>query len=58
MDAKYAVVIIVTALGFGALAAILLVPVYRFLRREERLSREWTEEELREEARRRDEDQS
>lgn len=54
MSADYILVIIVTTIGFGVLAAILLVPVYRFLKREDRMLEEVTEEELREEARRRD----
>ncbi|MEM1269086.1 MAG: hypothetical protein AAF752_11525 [Bacteroidota bacterium] len=32
---RYTVIIIVTTVGFAALAAALLVPVYRFLKREE-----------------------
>ncbi|MEX0748174.1 MAG: hypothetical protein WD275_09265 [Rhodothermales bacterium] len=43
---EYTLVIILTLVGFIALAAILLVPVYRFLKREERESRQWTREEL------------
>lgn len=49
----YTVIILLTLVGFLALAAILLVPVYRFLRREEKASDKWTAEEL---ARRRRED--
>lgn len=37
-------VIIITFVGFVTLAAILLVPVYRFLRREEKVSRKFTRE--------------
>ena len=40
----YTLVIILTLVGFLALAAILLVPVYRFLRREEKESRQWSRE--------------
>jgi membrane protein implicated in regulation of membrane protease activity len=42
----YTLVIILTLVGFIALAAILLVPVYRFLKREERESKQWSREEL------------
>jgi hypothetical protein len=51
MDGDYLTVIIVTTLGFGALAAILLVPIYRFLKREDEVSKEWTRESLEERAR-------
>ncbi|WP_456425204.1 hypothetical protein [Rhodocaloribacter sp.] len=43
---EYFVVIVLTFVGFVALAAILLVPVYLFLKREERASQSWTREEL------------
>ncbi len=43
---EYFVVIVVTFVGFVALAAVLLVPVYLFLKREERASQSWTREEL------------
>lgn len=43
MESDYIVVIVVTFFGFVALAALLLVPVWRFLRREEEVSRHWTE---------------
>lgn len=42
----YNVVIIVSFVGFCALAAILLVPIYRFLKREERASETWSTDEL------------
>lgn len=41
----YTIIILLTLFGFLALAAILLVPVYRFLRREERASRKWMPDE-------------
>ena len=41
----YTIIILLTLLGFLALAAMLLVPVYRFLRREERASRRWMPDE-------------
>lgn len=44
---KYHLAIILTTIGFFALAALLLVPVWRFLNREEQISREWTEDALR-----------
>lgn len=40
--AYYTFVIILTLVGFLALAAALLVPVYRFLKREEKAGEEWT----------------
>ncbi|MBT8399102.1 MAG: hypothetical protein KJO98_01390 [Rhodothermia bacterium] len=43
---KYVVAIILTTIGFFALAAILLVPVWRFLNKEEKISEEWTEEKV------------
>lgn len=43
---NYTLIILATIVGFFTLAAILLVPVYRFLRKEEKLSAEWTEEKL------------
>ena len=42
----YLPIIILTAVLFGLLAAILLVPIYRFLRREEEASKHWTPEQL------------
>ena len=45
MDSYY-FVIGVTLVGFFALAAALLVPVYLFLKKEERLAENWTEESL------------
>ncbi len=54
MEGDYWVVIVVTTIAFGALAAMLLVPIYRFMRKEERMLAEVTEDELIEEARRRD----
>lgn len=42
----YLVVIIVTIVGFCALAAALLVPVYLFLKKEEKLADSWTRERL------------
>lgn len=55
MESSYYGIIVVTLIGFLLLAALLLVPVYRFLRREEITARSWTEEELEKSARRRDE---
>lgn len=40
----YLVAIILTTVGFFALAALLLVPVWRFLNREEEISSLWTDE--------------
>lgn len=46
-DNDYTLIIVVTTIGFFCLAAILLVPIYRFLKREEKASEEWTNESLR-----------
>lgn len=54
MEGDYWVVIIVTTIAFCALAAMLLVPIYRFMRTEEEMLEEVTEEELIAEAHRRD----
>ena len=40
----YYLIIALTFIGFVALAAILLVPVYLFLRREEEIASHWTDE--------------
>lgn len=45
-DPEYLPIIIATLLGFGALAAILLVPIYRFLDREQEVAEKWTPEAL------------
>ena len=42
----YTWVILLTLVGFSALAAVLLVPVYLFVRREEQISEQWTPEAL------------
>lgn len=42
----YDVVIITTLVGFFLLAYLLLFPVYRFLQKEERVSKQWTPEAL------------
>lgn len=42
----FTLIIVLTLVGFLALAAILLVPVYRFLRREEEASRKWSAREI------------
>jgi membrane protein implicated in regulation of membrane protease activity len=42
----YVSIIILTVVLFTLLAAILLVPVYRFLKREEEASKNWTRESL------------
>ncbi|PSQ83525.1 MAG: hypothetical protein BRD45_03880 [Bacteroidetes bacterium QS_8_64_10] len=43
----YAVVAFLTLIGFAGLAALLLVPVYLFLKREEQASKRWTRDALR-----------
>ena len=42
MDGSIYLVIAVTFFGFIGLAFVLLFPVYRFMRRQERLSDDWT----------------
>lgn len=42
----YFPIIVATFFGFIILAFVLLVPVYRFLKREEEVSKYWTEEAL------------
>ena len=44
MESDYTTIILVTFFGF--VAAILLTPVYLFLKREERVSKDWTRDEL------------
>lgn len=46
MDSYYVIVIVVTLVGFCALAYILLAPIWRFLDREEQVSEQWTKEAL------------
>ena len=43
-DYNWTLIIIATAIGFFALAFILLYPIYRFMRREEDVSKGWTRE--------------
>lgn len=43
-DPQYLPIIAATLIGFAALAAMLLVPIYRFLDREEEVAEEWTPE--------------
>ena len=43
----YAVVAFLTLISFAGLAALLLVPVYLFLKREEQASKRWTRDALR-----------
>jgi hypothetical protein len=50
--AEYALPIALAFFGFVALAAILLVPIHRFIKREEEHSKEWTEERIAERRRR------
>lgn len=45
-DPEYLPIIVGTLLGFGLLAALLLVPVYRFLERERKVAQKWTPEAL------------
>lgn len=43
-DPTYLPVIVVTLVGFSVLAAALLIPIYRFLDREQEVAEEWTPE--------------
>jgi len=43
-DPEYLSVIVATLVAFGSLAALLLVPVYRFLEREQEVAEKWTPE--------------
>jgi hypothetical protein len=45
-DPQYLPIIAATLVGFGLLAALLLVPVYRFLERERKVAQKWTPEAL------------
>lgn len=45
-DPEYLPIIVGTIVGFGLLAAVLLVPVYRFLEREKEVAEKWTPEAL------------
>lgn len=45
-DPEYLPIIAATLVGFGLLAALLLVPVYRFLERERKVAKKWTPEAL------------
>ena len=52
-DPQYLPIIVGTLMGFAALAALLLVPIYRFLDREEVVAEDWTPEALAERMRER-----
>ena len=52
-DPQYLPIIVGTLVGFAALAALLLVPIYRFLDREEEVAEDWTPEALAERMRER-----
>ena len=41
-DTNWTLVILGTTVGFFALAFLLLFPVYRFLRKEEKVAEKWT----------------
>ena len=46
MDDRIYLIIAITFFGFIALAFVLLFPVWRFLRRQEKLSDDWTPDAL------------
>jgi hypothetical protein len=52
-DPEYLPIIVGTIVGFGLLAALLLVPVYRFLERERKVAQKWTPDALAERLRER-----
>jgi len=52
---EYLPIIVGTVIGFGLLAAALLVPVYRFLEREQKVAKKWTPEALAERMQKRQE---
>ena len=52
-DPTYLPVIVVTLVGFAALAAALLVPIWRFLDREQEVAEDWTPEAIAERMRER-----
>ena len=52
-DPEYLPIIVGTIVGFGLLAAALLIPVYRFLEREQKVAQKWTPEALAERMRKR-----
>lgn len=52
-DPTYLPVIVATLVGFAALAALLLVPISRFLDREQEVAEDWTPEALAERMRKR-----
>lgn len=54
-DPEYLPIILATLLGFGALAALLLVPIYRFLDREQEVAEKWTPDALAERMREKEE---
>lgn len=53
LDPTYLPIIVGTLVGFGLLAALLLVPISRFLDREQEVAEDWTPEALAERIRER-----
>jgi len=53
-DPEYLPVIAGTLIGFGLLAALLLVPIWRFLDREQEVAEDWTPEAVAERMRERE----
>lgn len=45
-DPQYLPIILATLIGFSVLAAALLVPVWRFLDREEKVAEKWTPDQI------------
>ena len=52
-DPEYLPIIAGTLIGFALLAALLLVPIWRFLDREQEVAKEWTSEAVEERLRER-----
>jgi len=50
---EYLPIIVATLVGFGVLAALLLVPISRFLDREQEVAQDWTPEAVAERIRKR-----
>jgi len=55
-DPEYLPIIVATLVGFGVLAALLLVPISRFLDREQEVAEDWTPEAVAERMRKRQQD--
>ena len=52
MERDFTLIIVLTTVGFFSLAFVLLYPIYRFMRREERAAEGWTQRAIAERQRR------